>query len=77
MGIYGCAKLQLFCQKSLFLGSKLEKKHKKYMIFTFFFENIWSCPKKAVPLHSLSPKNRENAEKRWFEAPEKLKQFDL
>ena len=39
--------------------------------------NIWSIQKKAVPLHSLSPQNRENAEKRWFEAPEKLKQFDL
>ena len=25
--------------------------------FVFFYKNIWSCQKKAVPLHPLSPKN--------------------
>ena len=30
------------------------KNKEKYTFFAFFFRNIWSYKKKAVPLHSLS-----------------------
>ena len=41
-------------QKWLKNERKMVKNEEKCTFFAFFFENIWSCQKKAVPLHSLS-----------------------
>ena len=47
-------KMHVKVQKIHDFTPKNGKNTKKCYFFAFFFENIWSCQKKAVPLHSLS-----------------------
>jgi hypothetical protein len=47
----------IFIKNAAKLVKKRQKTHKndkKHTFFAFFSQNIWSCQKKAVPLHSLS-----------------------